>query len=174
MSSDFDILYQIQKLLMSRFQVYQFQIKFVMLSHAANVIWVQTSHHQVRKQLVLGKIARLVTIAKEWPQMKLVTTKVMPSFLCIFNEPIFTSNFFTIQKLSVFFATNDEPLKLFLSNSHMEPSLSNGWGCMSEIGVTKSCWIMTLRSWVCFDAWFLLLIWHETDQIRFGPFQPGP
>ena len=35
MSSDFDILYQIQKLLMSKFQVYQFQIKFVMLCHAA-------------------------------------------------------------------------------------------------------------------------------------------
>ena len=66
------------------------------LRHAAkrNIAkWVQTSHYQVRKPLVLGRIVQLATIVKGWPQMKLVTTKVMPSLLCIFDDAKITSNF---------------------------------------------------------------------------------
>ena len=45
---------------------------------------VHKGHDLARKQLVLQKNKRLVIIAKEWPQMKLVTTKIISSLLCIF------------------------------------------------------------------------------------------
>ena len=58
----------------------------MMFRHAAqhNIAnMVHKGHVLARKQLVLQKNKRLVIIAKEWPQMKLVTRKVMCRLLCI-------------------------------------------------------------------------------------------
>ena len=47
-----------------------------------------------KKQLVLLTIEQLVAIAKGWPQMKLVTTKMMSSLLRMFLMSQWSSDYF--------------------------------------------------------------------------------
>ena len=69
MSKDVDVLHLVWKLLMSRFQIRHFEIKFMMLPHDL-----------ARRRLVLPT-KRLTTIAKEWPQMKLEQQKIFLGYL---------------------------------------------------------------------------------------------
>ena len=67
------------------------------LRHAAqhNIATQGTYKHDLaRKQLVLLTIEQLVAIAKGWPQIKLVTTKIFSSRLCMFLMTQHLSKYF--------------------------------------------------------------------------------
>ena len=84
----------------------------------------------------------MVTVAKGWPQMKLVTRKIMSSLLCVFWWRNVHINFFTTLTYRAFI-TKNELFELYQSKSYMEPSPPSVRGCMRQIWLW--CNITTLR-----------------------------
>ena len=96
-----------------------------------------------------------------WPQIKLVTTKIMSSLLCIFHWRNVPLNFFTTLKYSAFFFTKYEPFELYHSKLYMEPSPPSVRGCMWQIWLW--CGIITLR----YDVTQLGAFWQAFFKVRY-------
>ena len=103
----FRVLYFIKKLLMSRFQVSQFYIVFMMLCHVTqrNIAYKSWSGKEAivaSYNSVIGNYCQRI----KWLHMKLVKTKVISSHLCVFSWRIVQVNFFTIMKYTTFSFAN--------------------------------------------------------------------
>ena len=85
---------------------------------------VNTSHDLARKRLVLLTIEQLVAIAKEWPQMIFVTSKIMSSLLCMFSMAQRPGKYFHNTEIQGTFCIWNHPHQVL--NVHMPKKMECG------------------------------------------------